>query len=158
MLPVKHAPFTDLQNLTPLPKSALHNEAYENLYNFETFNPIQTQLFYILYHTNKSVLLGAPTGSGKTIVAELAILKLKMSEPNKKVVYIAPLKSLARERLKEWKAKLGKKLGWCVLELSGDTSVDSGNMSKADILICTPEKWDLLSRGWMEEGRGKVSV
>lgn len=107
MLPVKQAPFTDLQDLTPLPKSALHNEAYENLYpNFDTFNPIQTQLFHVLYHTDKSVLLGAPTGSGKTIVAEIAILRLKMASPDKKCVYIAPLKSLARERLKEWREKV----------------------------------------------------
>ena len=52
---------------------------------------------------------------------------------------------------------MGRGLGWCVLELSGDTSVDSGKMAKADILICTPEKWDLVSRGWAaEQGRGKL--
>ena len=156
MLPTRSAPFTDLMDLTPLPKAALGNKTYEGLYSFQTFNPIQTQLFHVLYHTDKNVLLGAPTGSGKTIVAELAILRLKQTTPKKKVVYIAPLKSLARERLNEWKKKLGGGLGWCVLELSGDTSVDSGRMNKADVLICTPEKWDLLSRGWMEEGRGKV--
>jgi replicative superfamily II helicase len=26
-------------------------------------------------------------------------------------------------------------------------------MSKADVLVCTPEKWDLISRGWRDSGR-----
>jgi replicative superfamily II helicase len=41
-------------------------QAYERIYKFEYFNPIQTQLFHTLYHTDYNVLLGAPTGSGKT--------------------------------------------------------------------------------------------
>lgn len=64
-------------------------------------------------------------------------------------VYIAPLKSLARERLKEWKKTLSAPpLKWNVLELSGDTSHDSHALNNSDVLICTPEKWDLISRGW----------
>ena len=66
---------TDLMDLTPLPVTALQNEKFEQLYSkFKTFNPIQTQLFHILYHTDLPLLLGAPTGSGKTIVAEIALL------------------------------------------------------------------------------------
>eukprot|EP00804_Cyclotella_cryptica_P005774 CCRYP_000100-RC/>CCRYP_000100-RC protein AED:0.06 eAED:0.06 QI:2796/1/1/1/0.9/0.76/21/2629/1339 len=143
--------FTSLFDLTPLPIQALSDERYEQLYSkrFEVFNPIQTQLFHILYHTDVPVLLGAPTGSGKTTVAELALLRMKKQNPRSKCVYIAPLKSLARERLKEWTKRLGSPpLNWKVLELSGDTSHDSYALNKSDILICTPEKWDLISRGW----------
>jgi len=63
-------------DLTPLPITALKNEKYMQLYanRFQTFNPIQTQLFHVLYHTDRPVLLGAPTGSGKTTVAEIAFL------------------------------------------------------------------------------------
>ena len=158
LLPARHLPYTDLADLTPLPTTALCNRHYESLYEskFETFNPIQTQLFHVLYHTNKSLLLGAPTGSGKTIVAELAILRMKNVDPTKKAVYIAPLKSLARERLKEWKKNLGGKLQWTVLELSGDTSHDAGSMARADVLVCTPEKWDLITRGWKDSGKSFV--
>ena len=61
-------------------------------------------------------------------------------------VYIAPLKALARERLKEWQGRLGSApLNWSVLELSGDTHHDQKALQHADILVCTPEKYDLLS-------------
>lgn len=50
------------------------------------------QIFHTLYHTDENVLLGAPTGSGKTISAELAILHAFAEHPGEKVVYIAPMK------------------------------------------------------------------
>ena len=55
--------FTSLFDLTPLPIQALSNPQYEHLYSkqFEVFNPIQTQLFHILYHTDVPVLLGVRT-------------------------------------------------------------------------------------------------
>ena len=143
--------YTNLFNLAPLPVRALGDARYEQLYSkkFDFFNPIQTQLFHVLYHCDTPVLLGAPTGSGKTTVAEIALLRMKKKNPSAKCVYIAPLKSLARERLKEWSTRLGAPpLKWKVLELSGDTSHDSYALNNSDVLICTPEKWDLISRGW----------
>lgn len=143
---------TDLIDLTPLPTSALQEPKYEQLYSkYDTFNPIQTQLFHVLYHTDTPVFLGAPTGSGKTTVAELGILRMKRLHPRGICVYIAPLKSLAKERLREWQTRLGTPpLDWKVLELSGDTHHDQKALNKADVLVCTPEKWDLISRGWKE--------
>ena len=74
---------------------------------------------------------------------------MKRLHPKGICVYIAPLKSLARERLKEWQLRLGSApLNWKVLELSGDTHHDQKALSSADVLVCTPEKWDLISRGW----------
>ncbi|KAH9644006.1 hypothetical protein HF086_004267 [Spodoptera exigua] len=104
ILPETHPPHTDLLELQPLPVTALNNPNYEMLYNFSHFNPIQTQIFHCLYHTDHNVLLGAPTGSGKTIVAE--------------VVYIAPLKALVKERIKDWKVRLQERLGKQVVELT----------------------------------------
>jgi len=104
-----------------------------------------------------SLLSLRQTGSGKTIVAELAILRMKRLYPKGICVYIAPLKALARERLKEWTVRLGSApLNWSVLELSGDTHHDQSALQRADILVCTPEKYDLLSRGWRKES-GKES-
>jgi activating signal cointegrator complex subunit 3 len=148
-LPRQEEVSTKLQDLAPLPITALQNPAYEQLYPFHAFNPIQTQLFHALYHTDCPILLGAPTGSGKTIVAEIALLRMKQLRPSSICVYIAPLKALARERLKEWQRRLGAPpLSWNVLELSGDTHYDVSVLERSDVLVCTPEKWDLLSRGW----------
>ena len=92
------------------------------------------------------------------MIAELAILRMKQLDPRGICVYIAPLKSLARERLNEWKKRFGGgELRWKVLELSGDTSHDVGVLERADILVCTPEKWDLISRGWLQPSGTKAS-
>jgi activating signal cointegrator complex subunit 3 len=145
---------TDLMDLTPLPTTALQDEKYEQLFTkIETFNPVQTQLFHVLYHTDVPVLLGAPTGSGKTVCGELPILRMKRVHREGVCVYIAPLKSLARERLKEWQTRFGgPPMNWKVLELSGDTHHNRRTLERADILVCTPEKWDLISRGWKRDG------
>lgn len=58
---------------------------------------------------------------------------MKRLNPKAKCVYIAPLKSLARERLKEWKKRLGAApLNWKVLEMSGDTHHDKKTLRDAD--------------------------
>ena len=53
---------TDIVPACPLPLSALNCKDFEKLYNFQYFNPVQTQYFHILYHTNENVFIGAPTG------------------------------------------------------------------------------------------------
>lgn len=75
-IPDSFTPYTDLLELRPLPVTALDNAKFENLYRFSHFNPVQTQTFHCLYHTDNNVLLGAPTGSGKTIVAEVCVFRL----------------------------------------------------------------------------------
>ena len=75
ILPDMNTPETRLLNLRPLSVSALQNDVLEAVYNskFNYFNPLQTQVFHVMYHTDQNVLLGAPTGSGKTVAAELAM-------------------------------------------------------------------------------------
>lgn len=89
ILPESIKPHTDLLDLDPLPISALKNEAYQILYPFAYFNPVQTQVFFTLYNTWDNVLLGAPTSSGKTLCAELAIFRLLQHKPDKKVGFNA---------------------------------------------------------------------
>ena len=50
---------------------------FEKLYQrFRSFNPIQTQTFNVLYNLDDSVLVAAPTGSGKTVCAEFALMRM----------------------------------------------------------------------------------
>jgi len=148
----RHPPHTDLLDLQPLPVAALNNTGFQSLYPFTHFNPIQTQVFHVAYHTDTNMLVGAPTGSGKTATAELALMRMFKAHPTSKAVYVAPLKALARERLSDWRKKFGGMLNKSVLELTGDFTPDMNALRKADILITTPEKWDGVSRSWRRRG------
>ncbi|KAH8587559.1 Sec63 Brl domain-containing protein [Bisporella sp. PMI_857] len=142
--------YTDLLNLQPLPIMALKNPDLEAIYaqRFQFFNPMQTQIFHCLYHTSANVLLGSPTGSGKTIACELAMWWAFREKPGSKVVYIAPMKALVRERVKDWSARLTRQMGLKLVELTGDNTPDTKTIRDADIIITTPEKWDGISRSW----------
>ncbi|CAP81028.1 hypothetical protein E8E15_003846 [Penicillium rubens] len=142
--------YTDLLNLQPLPISALKNPILEEIYGqrFQFFNPMQTQIFHLLYHTPANVLLGSPTGSGKTVAAELAMWWAFREKPGSKVVYIAPMKALVRERVQDWRKRLTRQMGLKLVELTGDNTPDTRTIRDADIIITTPEKWDGISRSW----------
>ena len=146
--------YTDLLDLQPLPISALKNPLLEEIYSkrFSFFNPMQTQIFHTMYHTNENVLLGSPTGSGKTIAAELAMWWAFRENPGSKVVYIAPMKALVRERVQDWRARLTRQMGLKLVELTGDNTPDTRTIRDADIIITTPEKWDGISRSWQTRG------
>jgi pre-mRNA-splicing helicase BRR2 len=93
ILPEKYPPHTDLLDLQPLPVAALKNSAFESIYKdlgWTYFNPIQTQVFNTLYNTDLNSLICAPTGSGKTVCAEFAILREFAKEKPGKIVYVAP--------------------------------------------------------------------
>lgn len=146
--------YTDLLDLQPLPVSALKNPLLEEIYGqrFQFFNPMQTQIFHTLYHTSANVLLGSPTGSGKTVAAELAMWWAFREKPGSKVVYIAPMKALVRERVQDWRKRLTRQMGLKLVELTGDNTPDTRTIRDADIIITTPEKWDGISRSWQTRG------
>ena len=84
-------PPTELLDLQPICdlRFAFRNESYEALYKDQVtqFNPIQTQTFNNLYNTNENILIGAPSSSGKTLCAEIAILRLFDTNPDGRYVY-----------------------------------------------------------------------
>ncbi|AFZ80737.1 DEAD/DEAH box helicase domain-containing protein [Theileria equi strain WA] len=134
--------YTEIMDLIPLPTSVLGK--YAPIYKFSHFNPLQTQIFPHCFMSDDNILVGAPTGSGKTLVAELAMLRLFDTSPGKKAVYIAPLKALAYERYRDWHSKFGKR----VIEFTGDSKSQTTEVINSDIIITTPEKWDGVSRHW----------
>ena len=152
LLPEKYPPHTELLDLQSLPVSALQNPAYERLYKdqFKFFNPIQTQVFNSLYTTDDNVFVGAPTGSGKTICGEFALLRTFSQNEAARCVYLAPKKELAEEIFLAWKETFHKKLGKPVVLLTGESSVDLKLLAKGQVIIGTPEHWDVLSRRWRQ--------
>jgi activating signal cointegrator complex subunit 3 len=156
ILPQQYPPHTDLLDLVPLPIKALKNPEAERIFSFAHFNPVQTQVFHVCYHTEHNVLLGAPTGSGKTVAAELCMLKVFRDTPKLKVVYIAPLKALVRERMADWGERFGKRLNKKIVELTGDYTPNIAAIQTADIVTTTPEKWDGISRSWKNRSYVKL--
>ncbi|XP_015491519.1 probable ATP-dependent DNA helicase HFM1 isoform X3 [Parus major] len=103
---------------------------------------------------HRNFVICAPTGSGKTVMFELAITRLLMEAPlpwlNIKVVYMAPIKALCSQRFDDWKEKFGP-IGLTCKELTGDTLMDDlFEIHHADIIITTPEKWDSMTRRWRD--------
>lgn len=149
VLPSQYSPHTELLDLQPIPRVSLANAKYESIFGFSHFNPVQTQIYHTMFHTDNNALIGAPTGSGKTVAAELAILRLLEEYPeNAKAVYIGPLKALVKERLKDWKNKFQKKLNCEVVELTGDVTPDIRALKSSRLVLTTPEKWDGITRNW----------
>ena len=92
ILPEKFPPHTPLLDLVPLPVEALKKPEFVNFYpEWRQFNKIQTQVFKSLFDTDDNVFIGAPTGSGKTVCAEFALLRhWSKDEESGRAVYIAP--------------------------------------------------------------------
>eukprot|EP00298_Acanthocystis_sp_HF-20_P013056 c20188_g1_i1.p1 GENE.c20188_g1_i1~~c20188_g1_i1.p1 ORF type:complete len:1637 (-),score=765.18 c20188_g1_i1:25-4935(-) len=149
ILPEKYPPHTELLDLQPLPVSALRNPKFEKLYrDWATFNPIQTQVFMCLYNTDDSALIGAPTGSGKTVCAEFAMLRLFLKEGYHRIVYVASLPQIAEVMFRHWSKKFGEGLGKSVCLLTGETTSDLKLVETSEIIVSTAENWDMLSRRW----------
>ncbi|XP_043942750.1 probable ATP-dependent DNA helicase HFM1 [Protopterus annectens] len=121
---------------------------------FPYFNYIQSKALDDLLYTDKNFVISAPTGSGKTVLFELAIIRLLMEMPapwfNIKIVYMAPIKALCSQRYEDWKEKFGP-VGLNCKELTGDTEMDDFfELQNSHIILTTPEKWDSMTRKWRD--------
>lgn len=112
------------------------------------------QVFNALYNTDDNVLVAAPTGSGKTVCAEFAILRaLQRASDGKappRIVYVAPVEAVAKEKLAAWRERFGKGLGIAVASLTGEGAADLKTLEKSNLVVATPQQWDMLSRRWRQ--------
>ena len=95
-----------------------------------------------------TLVIRTPTSSGKTRVAEMAILAALNRERGAGAVYLVPYRSLATEVEASLGASLGQ-LGYQVSSLFGgyETSeLEDFLLLQSDVLIVTPEKLDLVIR------------
>ena len=150
VLPERFPAHTPLLDLQPLTVAALKRQDYQDLYKgLDRFNKVQTQAFSSLFTTNDSVFVGAPTGSGKTVCAEFALLRHWSSPSAGRAVYIAPFQELVDLRFADWQGRLSKIGGGKqIVKLTGETTADLKILEKGDLILATPAQWDVLSRQW----------
>lgn len=65
-----------------------------------------------------------------------------------KVLWEVVGQALVKERMKDWREGLCKKLDKKLVELTGDFTPDMRALLAADVIIATPEKWDGITRSW----------
>ncbi len=98
------------------------------------------------------MVIATPTASGKTLIATLAILK-KILKEKKKGLYLVPLRSIAAEKYREYRA-LFDKLNLKTAISTGDFDISPTWLGKNDLIICTNEKADSMLRhnpSWLSE-------
>ena len=127
-----------------LPKPAkdfFKAEGYSELY------PSQVDSIKAGLLDQKNLLVSAPTASGKTLIATLAMIN-NLINNNGKVVYLSPLRALAAEKFSEFKKiekiPLGRKIK--VQISTGDFESIDKTLEQSDVIILTNEKMDSLIR------------
>ncbi|KAL3631369.1 hypothetical protein CASFOL_024353 [Castilleja foliolosa] len=136
---------------------------FRSAFSFRYFNSLQSECFSTCYLSDVNMIISAPTGSGKTVLFELCIMRLLSKfihgdgnfthhKGTFKTIYIAPSKALVQEKVRDWTQKLGP-LGINCLELTGDNEQYSiKNIQDADIILTTPEKFDAVTRYRIRDG------
>lgn len=112
-----------LRSQTPLVSEFRSKRAFD-------LDPFQVAAASVLEAGN-SVLVAAPTGAGKTVVAEFAVF-LTMSSTRDKLFYTTPMKALSNQKYNEFVEEWGAEN---VGILTGDTNINSN----ARIVVMTTE-------------------
>ncbi len=137
----------------PIPeelKDVLNVSGYSELY------PPQEEAIKSGVLEGKNLVLASPTASGKTLVAELCVMK-KVLEGGGKALYLIPLRALASEKFEDFRKYEGMKKAGGRVKVSISTGDYDGSdpwLARSDVIICTNEKLDSLTRHrapWLEE-------
>jgi helicase len=126
-------------------KNLLREELYDVLEKerINDLRPAQEKAIKSGLLDGKNLLVCTPTASGKTLIAEMAMLNTILSKGGK-AVYIVPLKALANEKYNDFKRKYSHLIR-IALSIGDFDSADSYLMDY-DLIITTCEKLDSLIR------------
>ncbi|MFN3384090.1 MAG: DEAD/DEAH box helicase [Archaeoglobaceae archaeon] len=114
----------------------------------ELFPPQELALPYVFNREN--LILAVPTASGKTLVAEIAMVCEILR--GGKCLYITPLRALANEKFENFKK--WEKIGIRVGISTGDYESIDAHLANSDIVVTTAEKADSLLRNrsfWLRD-------
>ncbi|MXV62565.1 DEAD/DEAH box helicase [Natronorubrum sp. JWXQ-INN-674] len=115
---------------------------FADAFAFEEFNRMQREALPALLESDDNVVASAPTASGKTALAELAICKALADGGT--ALFIAPLRALTNEKEDDWDRF--ESLDYSVYVVTGERDLNPRRARRADILVMTPEKLDSATR------------
>jgi len=92
---------------------------------------------------NQNLLVVLPTGSGKSLIGNLAMLESR--NKNKQSIYLSPLRSLTNEQFIKFRDQYKKDFGGCILT-TGEYKKADWLINKAPFIFTTAEKLDVLIR------------
>ena len=116
------------------------SEEFLEKHGIASLRPAQEKAVAAGVLSGANVLVCTPTASGKTLVAELAMLEVVASQ--KKALYVVPLKALGSEKYRSFSQRLGCRVA---LSVSDFDSSDS-RLGEFDVIVSTAEKLDSLLR------------
>ena len=147
--PISNPSFEEITRLDLKSTSSIDPKYRAVFQGFNYFNQVQSQFLEDAVDSDAPLVVSAPTGCGKTVAFELAIIRhLKMKTDDSLMVYIAPVKALCSERVQDWKKKFSG-VGTRLLELTGDTDHENiETIRNHDLIVTTPEKFDSITR-WL---------
>lgn len=149
-LPKKFPPPTPLLDLHPVPVTDLKVPEFIDAFDFKFFNKFQSQVFNTLYDTNENVFVGIVKGSGKTVIAELALLN-HWKQNKGRAVYICSSQEKIDILAKEWSSRLGEVAGGKVInKFSNELSNNLKILANSHLVLSTPQQFDLVSRRWKQ--------
>ncbi|MCL9814852.1 DEAD/DEAH box helicase [Natranaeroarchaeum aerophilus] len=115
---------------------------FADAFAFESFNRMQQEALPGLLGSDENVVASAPTASGKTALAELAICRALANGGT--ALFVAPLRALTNEKEADWERF--EELGYSVYVVTGERDLNPRRARRADILVMTPEKTDSATR------------
>ena len=118
-----------------------NDKTKELIMGSKEFNPVQKAALPFLLE-NKNMIVAAPTASGKTLIAEIAIVKNFMA--GGKSIYLCPLRALASEKYNDFKKY--EQIGMRIAISTGDLDAKEKWLGGFDLIILSNEKADSLLR------------